>query len=144
MSADPRDDFSSFTGAEHMLFGLDDPFALIRTEIEAGMTRQVPSTQVESIRCEGEPKFLTIGRRREDEPGKVIVTHFGNCFRCTIDVVFDQRSEQLTATVTICFGEIDQPGKERMRSFIDLHGDAGPAFADAVFQERFLEFREAG
>lgn len=142
MSADPRDDFSSFAGVEHMLFGLDDPFVLIRAEIEAGLTRQVPSTRVESIRCTGEPKFLTIGRRREDDPGKVIVTHFASCFRCTIDVASDTRAESLVATVTLCFGEVDQPGAERMRSFIDVHDDAESAFDDAAFQQRFLEFRD--
>jgi hypothetical protein len=143
MSADPRDDFSSFAGVEHMLFGLDDPFVRIRAEIEASLTKQVPSTRVESIRCTAEPKFLTLGRRREDEPGKVIVTYFANCFRCTIDVATDTRAESLIATVTLCFGEVDQPGAERMCSFIDLNDDAEPAFEDAAFQQRFLEFRNA-
>ncbi|MFV8750252.1 hypothetical protein ACNOYE_06850 [Nannocystaceae bacterium ST9] len=141
MAADPRDDFSVFADVEHMFFGLTDPFALIRDEITESLTRQVASTRVESIRCAGEPKFLTLGRRRDDEPDTLIVTYFACCFRCSIEVATAADRERLDATVTLCFGEVDRPGHERMRSFLDVHADAERAFEDAEFQLRFLGFR---
>lgn len=143
MSADPRDDFSAFAGVEHMLFGIEDPFALIRGGIEAGLAKQSAGVVVESIRCQDLPKFLTLGRRREDDRDKIIVTHFASCFRCTIIIANESGRESLPATVTFCFGEVDRPELARMQSFIDLHDDAEPAFEEAAFQQRFLEFRNA-
>jgi hypothetical protein len=136
MSADPRDDFSGFAGLEHMFFGIDDPLRMVRAEIEEELLEQVPSTRIEAIRCTTKPKFLTIGRRREDDPEKVRVSHFANCFRCTIDLATDTGPERLDATVTLCFGP------DRTSKFLDVYEDAEPAFTDAAFQQRFLEFRD--
>ena len=60
------DDFSAFSGAEHMFFALKDPFGMIRQETEAGLRRQVPDCVLERIETFGEPKFLTLGRKTQD------------------------------------------------------------------------------
>jgi hypothetical protein len=38
---DARDDFGVFEGSEHMFYGLSDPFALIRAEVESSLKAQV-------------------------------------------------------------------------------------------------------
>ncbi len=141
MSADPRDDFSPFEGSEHMFFGLDDPFGYIRQHLEEVLTSQVPSTRINSIRCHGEPKFLTLGRKLEDDPDKVVVTYCASCFQCTIDVETDEHREQLPSTVTLCLGEIDRADDQRAQLFLHIYHDADPAFEEDEFRARFLEFR---
>ena len=139
MAADSRDDFSGFTGVEHMLFGVADPFVRLRAEIEAGVGEQRAGARVEGIRCTEMPKFLTLGRRREDEPDKIIVTYFAGCFRCALTLAGDEAPT--FATLTLCFGEVDRPGHERTRRFLELHEDDASVIDEADFQARFLEFR---
>ncbi|NJK32960.1 MAG: hypothetical protein HC927_11430 [Deltaproteobacteria bacterium] len=140
---DPRDDFSPFAGNEHMFFNLDDPFAFIREQLEQVLQQQVPSTRIEAIRCHDEPKFLTLGRKLADEPGQMIVTHYASCFQCRITVHTDDHDEVLPATVTLCVGDIDEPGAERSQLFLHIYHDAKPAYEDDEFRTRFLEFRHA-
>jgi len=141
--ADPRDDFAAFDGNAHMLFGLRDPFGTIRETLEDSLRGQVASTRVEAIRCHNTPRFLTLGRKHTPDDGKVIVTHWGTCFGCTIALTTDTGAETLTATVTLCFGDIDQPGSERSRIFLDLGPDAPEGYAEETFRTRFLTFRYA-
>lgn len=144
MPADPRDDFSIFADSEHMFFNLKDPFALIREQVEGALRRQIADTQVLGIRCFDEPKWLTLGRKIEDDDSKVVVGHFAVCFRCHVKVLAGGGEEQLDAAITLLFRDIDRPGAERMALSMDLFADATRAFDDAVFRERFIEFRHAG
>src|SRR5687767_2460431 len=90
MPASPEDDFSAFQGQEHMLFGLRDPFGLIRSEVEEGLRQQVPDTVVVSIETRGEPKFLTLGRK-VDDGAQLVVTHFAFAVRARLTVLFDEQ-----------------------------------------------------
>lgn len=144
MRVDSRDDFSIFEGSEHMFYGLDEPYVIIREELEKIFEAQVPGTSVDAVVAYGEPKWLTLGRRLDDEPETVVVGSFGLCFRCHIDVATPKRREQLDAAMTMLFRDIDRPGSARMRVTLDLHDDAAAGFDDDVFQRRLLEFREEG
>lgn len=142
--SDPRDDFGCFAGSEHMFFGIREPFGLIREQVENMFRSQVASSRIHSIRAEGEPKFLTIGRRSEPDDGMVVVSHFAMCFRCSVDVESDEHREPaLRCTMMMAFGDVDKRGEARMRAWMDLHADADAAFDDEVFRQRFLEFRYA-
>lgn len=142
MNTDPRDDFSSFAETAHMFFGVAAPFEMIREELENMFCAQVPDSRINTIRCEGEPKFLSIGRRVERDEEQVVVTHYGVCFQSTIDIETDDHHEPaLRCTMTLAFGDIDQPGEERMQTWMDVHDDADPAFDDEAFKAKFLEFR---
>lgn len=140
MPASPDDDFSAFHGQEHMFFGLRDPFGLLRQEVEDALSEQVAGTEVLSIATLGEPKFLTLGRKADDE--QVVVTHFGLAVRARVTVLFDARrkGEVLEALVTLLFGGVDTTAKRYRRHF-DVHEEATRCFDDAVFKERFLAFR---
>ena len=142
MAADPRDDFSAFAGAEHMFFQLRDPYRMIREEVVATLRRQVSDTEVTAIACGDHPKFLTLGRKTDDG-SKVIVTHFGFCVRARIALTYDAgaQREELLAALTFLFGGVDEPGHETQRVFLDVHGDAEPAYTDEGFQARFVAFR---
>lgn len=139
--ADPRDDFSPFRESAHMFFGMQDPFGFVRRSLEDALKEQVPSTRILAIRCHGEPKFLTLGQRLEDDAGKIVVTQWATCFQCRIDVETDDHAEELPTTVTLCAGDLDEPGAERTRLFVDVFEDADAAFEEEAFKERFLEFR---
>jgi hypothetical protein len=144
MPASPDDDFSAFAGHEHMFFGLRDPFGLIREEVEAALREQVPDTDVVSIATLEQPKFLTLGRKADDET-QMIVTHFAFCLRARVSVLFDARrkGEVIEATLTFLFGNVDSPGKQRFRRHFDVHAQAEAEFDDARFKQRFLAFRTA-
>jgi hypothetical protein len=139
MPASPDDDFGAFLGREDMLFGLRDPFGLVRSELTESLREQVPDTELFSIQTQGEPKFLTLGRK---EDGRFVVTHFAFAVRARLTVLFDERrrGEVLEALLTFLFGDVDSEHK-RFRRFIDLHEEAARCFEDAVFKERFLAFR---
>jgi hypothetical protein len=142
MSADPRDDFSGFAGAEHMFFGLEQPFQMIRRHVEDGLREQVADTVVDAIVMEGEPKFLTLGRKTEDAR-TVIVGHFGFCLmaRLTLSCNGGRTRETLPAALTFLFGNVDKKDDTRMQTHFDPHGDASAGFDEATFKRRLLEFR---
>ena len=127
-----------------MFFGLSQPFEVIREELESCFVEQVPSSRLHSIVADGQPKFLTMGHRHEDDEEKVVVTHYGVCFQATIDVESEgHREPELRCTMTLCVGQLDQPGEERMQTWMHLHTDADAAFEEEAFKERFLDFRDA-
>jgi hypothetical protein len=133
------DDWSAFAGQEHMFFGLDEPFALIRREVEEGLRRQVADTSVVAIRTTGEPRFLTLGKKTDDN--KMIVSFFGFAVQAEIEAATEGTSHRLDATLTHVFGRVDERGHETQRCWIDLGPDAADAFEENTFQARFLEFR---
>lgn len=142
MSTDPRDDFGAFEGTEHMMFGFPDPFGFIRSETENGLRRQVPDAVLERIATQGQPMFLTLGKKIGDS-SQMAVSHFGFCVRARLSVSYagGSRREELESALTFMFGDVDQPGAERCRTHFDLHGDAERNFTEATFQTRFLAFR---
>lgn len=142
MPARPEDDFSAFQGSEQMFFGLRDPYGLIRGEIESTLREQVPDTLVASIAITEKPKFLTLGRRGDDDQ-LAIVTHFGFCARAKLAVLFDEqrKGELIEATLTFLFGNVDVPGSQTFRRYLDLHAEADGHFDDEVFKRRFMSFR---
>jgi hypothetical protein len=142
--SDPRDDFGIFAETTHMFFGVDEPFAMLRSELEDMFRQQIASSRINAIKTVGEPKFLTMGHRLEGDEDKVVVTHYGVCFQCSIDVeTDDHREPELWCTMTVAFGDLDQPGDERMQAWMDIGGDADAAFEEEAFKGKFLEFRYA-
>jgi hypothetical protein len=142
MQTPAQDDFSAFAGSEHMFFGLEAPYALIRTEVEAGLRRQISDSVLERLETHGEPKFLTLGRKTAD-PSKVVAAHFGFSVRArlTVSHAAGAKRDTLEAALTFLFVNVDLPGDERCRTHFDLHGDAVRNFTDERFKERFLSFR---
>lgn len=148
MDADPRDDFAGFAGTQHMFFGLVDPLRMIREDVERGLREQVPDCVVDSITMDGDPRFLTIARKTEDE-NEVIVAHFAFALRATLVVssaASGRRDEvargvEIPAALTYLFGHVDKPGAQTCRTHFDLHADAERGFEEAELERRFLEFR---
>jgi hypothetical protein len=142
MPADPRDDFGVFTGHEHMFFGIRDPFRMIRDETVSMVRRQVEDTEVDSIVCAGEPKYLTLGRKLDDG-AQVVVTWFGFCVHARVALHYDggRQRDELPSVLTFLFGRVDEPGQEVSRVHLDVHADAERGFTDDVFHQRFLAFR---
>ena len=143
VTANPRDRFEVFAGKEHMFFGLPDPFAYIRGEIESSLAKQVADTIVDAIVTEGEPKFLTLGRNVEDGK-KLLVTWFGCCVRAKVYVSYDanQKHELMHAAITCLFGHWDEGADRRVaRFFLDVHDQAERGYDDGLFKNRLMEFR---
>ncbi|MBA2539536.1 MAG: hypothetical protein H0V17_07875 [Deltaproteobacteria bacterium] len=138
MPADPRDDFAVLEGAEHMLFGLDDPYAVIRREVTTYLRQTTPDTAVQRIVVYGDPKWLTLTRRDGDA---MPVTGFGLCMQARVTSVIGYASEQAAATVTLLCCRWDQPGRELVRAYVDFGTDAEPGFSDEAFQHRLFAFR---
>lgn len=138
------DDFSIFAETEHMFFGLAEPFTVIREELEEVFVSQVESSRLHAITARGEPKFLTMGYRSEEDEDKVVVTHYGACFQALVDVENDEdREPELPITMTLCVGKLDQPGSESMQTWVHVLDDADAAFEQETFEQRFMAFREA-
>lgn len=127
-----------------MFFRLKDPFGMIREEVESVLRAQIPDTEVVSIATFGQPKFLTLGRK-DGDGSLAVVTHFGFCVRAKLSVLFDQlrKGEVIESAITFLFANVDQPGAEKCRTFLDMHAEAEAMFDDEVFKQRFLAFRAA-
>jgi hypothetical protein len=123
-----------------MFYGMVDPFGAMRGELADQLRAQVADTEVESIRCFGEPKWLTIGKRVDDST-ELVVAYFGVCYRAHVAVAVGYGREQLDATLTFLFGRWDDPVHQRCRTYFDFHQDAETGHADDRFRERFLAFR---
>ena len=144
MGADPRDDFRVLDDTEHMLFGLDDPYGVIRREVTRYLQQQSPDTEVEQIACRGEPKWLTLTRRTATALGaapEMTVTGFGLCVESMITSGVGYASEQSMATITLLCCRWDEPRRELVRAFVDVGPEAAPGFSDEAFQHRLLAFR---
>ena len=124
-----------------MFFGLDEPYAMIRAQIEETLRAQVAGTEVAAIRGLGEPLWVSLGRKLEAEPDKVQIGHFAFCFRCALDLGTPRGRERLQACVTFMFRDIDIEGGAQSRYFLDLGEDADKAFDKDILTHRFLEFR---
>jgi hypothetical protein len=138
------DDFGAFAGVEHMFFGLQDPFEMIRQETEAVLRRQVADTVLERIETCGEPKFLTLAKETDD-PSKVIVAHFAFSVLARLYVASagGAHREVIDAALTFMFGNIDVPASSTCRAHFDLHGEAQLNFTHDRFEGRFLAFRSS-
>jgi len=125
-----------------MFFGLEQPFQMIRRHVEDGLRKQVADTVVDAIVMEGQPKFLTLGRKTDDA-SMVIVAHFGLCLMARLSLSCDdgRKHETLPAALTFLFGNVDRPGESTMQTHFDLHRDASSGFDDESFKRRFLKFR---
>ncbi len=138
MPADPRDDFGVLEDTEHRLFGLDDPYAVIRREVSRYLRSLSPDTELERIVGVGDPKWLTITRRDGET---LTVTAFGLCLRAQLTSTIGYATEQAAATVTLLCCRWNEPGRELVRAWVDLGADADPGFSDEAFQHRLFAFR---
>jgi len=140
MAADPRDDFRVLQDSEHMLFGLDDPYGVIRREVARYLQTVTPDLEVERIACHGDPKWLTITRRLGTTT-TMTVTGFGLCLHATITSGVGYASDQAAAVITLLCVRWDEPARELVRAFVDLGADGEAGFTDEAFQHRLLAFR---
>jgi len=141
MAADPRDDFGVLEGTEHMLFGLVDPYAVIRREVARYLEQVVPGLELEQIVCTGEPKWLTIARRHDPTDLELRVTGFGLCSEAMLTFGTGYSSEQAVAVITLLCVQWDRPERQLVRAYVDLGADTVPGFSDEAFQHRLLAFR---
>ncbi|HEU0030760.1 MAG TPA: hypothetical protein VFQ53_09005 [Kofleriaceae bacterium] len=143
MPRDPRDDFAAFADAEHLFHGLDDPYGLIREEVERVLAAENPDTAVERIATTGAPRWRTAVHR---VPGtdRLVVTAFGFCVRARIAVTIGYAHEDIDAALTFLFAHIDDPSGAHCRTHFDLHAAAAAGDDDSVLDARFLAFRDAG
>ncbi|KAB2896646.1 MAG: hypothetical protein F9K40_14120 [Kofleriaceae bacterium] len=141
MDVHPRDDFSAFTGYEHMFVRVAEPYALIRSEVEAGFRRQVADSVVEVIQTIGSAKFLAVGRPDVD-PQDIAVRHYAFCVRAIVTVSYaaGSRREEVPTSITFLFGNVERAGEENVRTHFDVNRDAARGFEDDVFEERFMTF----
>lgn len=140
MPADPRDDFEILEGNEHMLFGLADPYAVLRREAARYLEQLTPDLELERIACTGAPKWLTI-TRRAPESLELAVTGFGLCTPATLTFGSGYASEEASATITLLCVRWNEPLRELVRAYVDLGADVEPGYSDEAFQHRLLAFR---
>ncbi len=141
MPADPRDDFGVLEGSEHMLFGLDDPYGVLRVETARYLAQTTPDLELESIACTGSPKWLTITRRIDPQNSLMTVTSFGLCTEAVIMFGSGYGSEQAEATITLLCVRWNEPYRQLVRAYVDLGADVVPGYTDEAFQHRLLAFR---
>lgn len=123
------DDFRIFDHSAHMLFWLgDEPFKAIRTEIESGFARQDPGCSVESIKCSGQPYFLTGARKDPDDPSRVILSRMGVAFQTAVVVITSGAARvELDAVCSIVGTNLDDPENTSLRLDFDIPGDLAEA-----------------
>ncbi len=141
MPADPRDDFGVLEGSEHLLFGLDDPYGVLRVEAARYLAQTTPDLELERIACTGSPKWLTITRRTDAHKRELTVTGFGLCAEATLTFGSGYGSEQAEATITLLCVRWNEPFRQLVRAYVDLGADAAPGYTDEAFQHRLLAFR---
>jgi dienelactone hydrolase len=139
---DPRDDFAVLAEREHLMFGLPDPYDVIRAAVEAELAELAPAAVLDAIELHGDPKWLTIVRR--DGDGRGTVVQLGFCAGARLAITTDYAHEQLAATLTFLVGDWDDPDRPhgRYRAHLDLDAGAEAGLDDEVFRRRFQEFRE--
>jgi hypothetical protein len=141
MPADPRDDFDVLEGSEHMLFGLDDPYEVLRVETARYLAQTTPDLELERIECTGSPKWLTITRRTDPQQPELTVTGFGLCIEATLTFGSGYASEQAPAVITLLCVRWNEPYRQLVRAYVDLGPDVELGSTDEAFQHRLLTFR---
>lgn len=141
MPADPRDDFEVLEGSEHMLFGLEDPYGVLRVETARYLAQTTPDLELERIACTGSPKWLTITRRTDPTHPELTVTGFGLCVEAILTFGSGYASEQARAAITLLCVRWNEPYRQLVRAYVDLGADAVPGYTDEAFQHRLLAFR---
>jgi hypothetical protein len=118
----PRDDFTQLTGSDHWLDWLgDDPAATIRQSVAEIVDEQVPGATVRWMKITDEPRYLTAGRRVEDDPDHLILTRAALAVSFAIGV--DSPSgpfEILWGVHSIAIVGLDSGGQARSRAWFDL------------------------
>lgn len=141
MAADPRDDFGVLEGTEHLLFGLADPYAVIRREVVRYLAQTEPELELERIECLEEPKWLTATRRLDPSNLELTVSGFGLCVPATLTFGSGYGSEQARSTITILCARWHEPAREVIRAYVDLGLDADAGYTDDAFRARLDVFR---
>lgn len=138
MPADPRDDFGVLEGTEHLLHGLDDPYAVIRREVVTYLRLDAPDTVVDKIAAYGDPKWVTVNRRDGDQ---LTVTGFALGLRARLTSTVGYAAEDADATITLLCVRWDEPEEALVRAFVDVGDDAGAGYTDEAIQTRLFAFR---
>lgn len=117
------DDFTPLTSADHYLAWLgDDPAQAVRDELEAMLQKQVLSARVAWVHLEGEPQFLTGGRRLPEEPNKIIVTRAALAVAFELFVTSDTGDETLRGVFSWAATGLDGENR-RDRTWLDINAD---------------------
>lgn len=113
------DDFSPLTKPDHYLGWLgDDPARAVRGEIEHSLQQQVPTAALRWVCLQGEPYFLTGGRRPPDDPDRLILTRAALAVSFELEVDASEKTEQLRGVFSWVAAGLD--AERRDRTYLDL------------------------
>ena len=130
---DEMKDFSKLDETKHMLMWLaDDPYAVVWSETEKSLTRQVPGSRLTSFQVSSSPQWLSGAKPRKDDTSKAILVRTGVAFEFVLSVSHpDGRSFNLQGIFTWVGTHLDDPPNVKQRLWMDLnatlatHGEGG-------------------
>lgn len=118
----PQDDFTKLASTDHWLDWLgDDLAAAIRESVAEIIDNQVPGATVRSMKITDEPRYLTAGRRAQDDPDRLIVTRAA--LACSFAIGVDSpagRYDILWGVYSIAIAGLDRGGHVRSQAWFDL------------------------
>ncbi|GAA4204077.1 hypothetical protein [Actinocatenispora rupis] len=123
-----QDDFTALTDGGHWLDWLgDDPAAALRQSVAEILDEQVPGAAVRWMRITEEPRYLTAGRRRPEDPDRIVVTRAALAAPFAVGVDSPDRFDVLWGVHSIAVAGLDRPDGATSRVWFDLWTDADTA-----------------
>jgi len=116
----------------------DDPAQAVRDTMEEVLRDQVPTAKLLRLQLHDEPKFLTGGRRSEDDDNKIVVVRAALAVGFDLDVDDGQGSiEHLTGVFSWVAAGLDTVAGRLDRTYFDL--DMNLEQAGAALESRVYE-----
>jgi hypothetical protein len=120
------DDFTPLTNSNHWLGWVgDDPAQAVRGEIEGILRQQVPSAKLAWIHLNGDPYFLTGGRKAPDDPGKIVVSRAALAVSFELEVTSADRTDHLHGVFSWVVSGLDDMRRDRV--YFDIDADLASA-----------------
>jgi hypothetical protein len=137
-----HDDFTRLESPDHWLGWLPGaPGSAIRTRIEDILTGQVPGSVVDWVKVVDDPAFLTVGVKRQEDPGHLIVRRAAVAVPFALGVRQPAgKPEILTGVITWAADGLDIPASRRDRLWLDLGMSRGQA--EDLLQSRVHQIGE--
>ena len=119
----PSDDFGLLLATEDMFLWLsEEPFITIKQELEKTLQEELPESTLLTFRAISEPQWLTGGRPGEDDPEEMIVVRTAVAFEFDAMVDSPEGIDYLTGVYTWAGINLDQPGNQEFRLWLDIDG----------------------
>jgi hypothetical protein len=141
------DDFSALAETEHMLRWLaDEPYAAIRSSIADALEKQVAGSQLKEFRVTSSPQWLSGVRPSKEGDSQSLLVRAGVAFEFTLSVESEGALHQLSGVYTWVGVQLDRPGQQEQRVWMDLDGNLASFGSDGllmirVYFERDREIR---